>query len=238
MSEFRQALDAHFPGAVTADDFLELVRTTLRPLGFTPDRTLPLVSVCRDELTSDLTDAIDADWGPAFTLAGLGGLPALGRTGWGAALSHVPAAGRRGAVLVMGFPHIGIEDDGRVGVTVRPGQTEATATCGALVSVLERSRAGTLPDRVEVDDYEATTLALRLVDPGHLPSSLTELTVAALDAIEADLWTALAEFEVWRAHDVAVWCGVQIHGHGGRDWIWARDAVQCGPDGERRSLLG
>jgi len=34
-----------------------------------------------------------------------------------------------------------------------------------------------------------------------------------------------------------VFCGVQIHGHGGADWIWPRDAWVCGSDGERRPVL-
>ena len=42
------------------------------------------------------------------------------------------------------------------------------------------------------------------------------------------------DFEVWRDHDVTVWCGVQIHGHGGDDWVWPRDAWYTGADGERR----
>ena len=236
MSIFDDALQTTFPGAVPSDEYLATVRTTIEDLGFTHDRTLPLVSICRDELTTDFFAAIQEIWGPAFTLAGLGGVPALGRTGWGAAFSHIPNDNGRGAVLVLGFPHIGIEDDGSIGVTLRPGQTTPTSTCGALSSIHQRASDGTLPTEVDVEDYEVTKLALRLVDPDNPPASLVDLTIAALEALELDLWAALDAARIWSDHDVTVWCGVQIHGHGGRDWIWPRDAWFTGGDGERRRV--
>lgn len=236
MSIFDDALQTTFPGAVPSDEYLATVRTTIEDLGFTHDRTLPLVSICRDELTTDFFAAIQEIWGPAFTLAGLGGVPALGRTGWGAAFSHIPNDNGRGAVLVLGFPHIGIEDDGSIGVTLRPGQTTPTSTCGALSSIHQHASDGTLPTEVDVEDYEVTKLALRLVDPDNPPASLVDLTIAALEALELDLWAALDAARIWRDHDVTVWCGVQIHGHGGRDWIWPRDAWFTGGDGERRRV--
>jgi hypothetical protein len=136
---------------------------------------------------------------------------------------------------VFGFPHIGIEADGEIGVTLRRGQLAPTPTCGALASIYAHAAAGTLPTEIDTDDYEATKLALRLVDPRHPPASLVDLTVAALDALEVDLWRALDEFGVWRHHDVSVWCGVQIHGHDD-DWIWPRDAWYTAEDGNRRRV--
>lgn len=235
--EFRTHMQDAFPGSIPAVEFLDTVRATVEPLGFTPDTTLPMVSICRDELTTNFFSLVQEQWGPAFTLAGLGGVPALGRTGWGAAFSHIPNNSGRGHVLVFGLPHIGIEDDGAIGVTLREGQDVATSTCGALVSIFTRAQNGTLPTEVELDDFEATKLALRLVDPAAPPSSLVELTVAALDALEVDLWSAIDEQEIWKHHDVTVWCGVQIHGHGGKDWVWPRDAWLAGADGSRRQIV-
>lgn len=237
LSDFRTQVQAVFPGSLPAADYLATVRSTIEPMGFTANVTLPLVSICRDELTTNFFARIQEQWGPAFTLAGLGGVPALGRTGWGAAFSHIPTVAGRGRVLVLGFPHIGIEDDGEVGVTHRDGQDIRTSTCGALVSIFNRAQAGTLPDVVDLDDFEATKLALRLVDKDNPPTSLVELTVAALDALEVDLWAAIDEQEIWKHHDVTVWCGVQIHGHAGKDWIWPRDAWLAGEDGERRQIV-
>lgn len=236
MGHDRDHIQRTFPGAVPTATYLGDVLRTIEGLGFTRDRTLPLVSICRDELTTDFIAKVQAIWGPAFTLAGLGGVPALGRTGWGAAFSHIPDDQGRGAVLVFGFPHIGLEDDGSVGVTLRRGQDHATSTCGALASIFDRAHNGTLPAEIDVDDYEATRLALRLVDPSAPPATLVDLTLATLEAVEEDLWSALDAAELWKHHDVTVWCGVQIHGHAGEDWIWPRDAWFTGSDGERRRV--
>jgi hypothetical protein len=236
MSAFDEQMNQHFAGAVPSGVFLNRVWNATSDLGFTVDNTLPLVSICRDELTTDFFARIQAIWGPAFTLAGLGGVPALGRTGWGAAFSHIPTTDGRGKVLVLGFPHIGIEDDGSVGVTLRSGQTTATPTCGALNAIFESARSGTLPTAIELDDYEETRLALRLVDPAAPPATLVDLTIEALEALEIDLWKALDDARIWEHHDVAVWCGVQIHGHDGADWIWSRDAWTCGSDGQRHPI--
>jgi len=235
MSAFDEAVEAHFPGALPSSEYLKRVRSTIEPIGFDTDRTLPLVSICRDELTTTFFDQIEGHWGLAFTLAGLGGVPALGRSGWRSALSHIPNADGRGGVLVFGFPHIGIETDGQIGVTRRRGQRAPTATCGALATIFQQARDATLPTEIDTEDYEATRLALRLVDRRHPPESLVDVTVAALDALEVDLWRALDEFEVWRDHDVTVWCGIQIHGHSD-DWIWPRDAWYTTSDGHRRRV--
>ena len=232
---FQETLEEQFPRSVRSHVYLDRVMAVLQDHDFTTERTLPLVSICRDELTTRFFDEIEQRWGLAFTLAGLGGVPALGRTGWSAAFSHIPNdRSGRGSVVVFGFPHIGIEVDGSIGVTLRRNQTGPTATCGALASIFEKARTEQLPTTIDFDDYEATRLAIRLIDPATPPNSLADLTIAALEAIEVDIWKALDEAEVWRHHDVAVWCGVQIHGHGDDDWIWPRDAWFTGGDGQRR----
>ena len=235
MTSFDETLERSFPGALPSREYLRRVRTSLAGVGFESSRTLPLVSICRDELTTPFFDQIKAEWGNAYQLAGLGGVPALGWTGWSAALGHIPDRDGRGGLVVFGFPHIGIEEDGEIGVTVRPGQDHPTPTCGALASICERAARGDLPTEVDVDDYEVTRLSLRLVDPLLAAPDLLELTTLALDALEVDIWRALDRFEVWRDHDVAVWCGVQIHGHAD-DWVWPRDAWHCRSDGNRRRI--
>lgn len=236
MTDFHSELQRNFPGSVPSGVYLNRVWNATEQLGFTVERTLPMVSICRDELTTDFFARIQAIWGPAFTLAGLGGVPALGRTGWGAAFSHIPDTDGRGCLLVLGFPHIGIEEDGSIGVTHRMGQGRSTPTCGALNAIYEHASHGTLPTEVDPDDYEETRLALRLVDPANPPASLVDLTIEALEALEVDLWKALDDARAWDVADVAVFCGVQIHGHGGADWVWPRDAWFTGADGERKPI--
>jgi hypothetical protein len=235
VTSFDSTLDATFPGALPADRYLAGLKARMEPMGFTPDRTLALVSICRDEMTTRFFGQVEDDWGNAFTLAGLGGVPALGWTGWEAALAHIPDTEGRGHLLVIGMPHIGIEADGSIGFTIRPGQDRPTSTCCALSAIVALAAEGKVPTEVDVDDYEATQLAMRLVDRSQPAPALVELTIAALDAIEVDVWRALDRFEVWRDHDVSLWCGVQIHGHDG-DWVWPRDAWYCGADGHRRRV--
>jgi len=236
VTAFDDELQRHFPGSIPSGVYLNRVWNATADLGFQPDRTLSMVSICRDELTTDFFARIQAIWGPAFTLAGLGGVPALGRTGWAAAFSHIPEAEGRGSLLVLGFPHIGIEDDGTIGVTLRPGQDAPTATCGALNAILQAAQTGDLPNEIDPDDFEKTKLAMRLVDPASPPADMVELTIATLEALEIDLWKALDDARIWERADVAVYCGVQIHAHGGADWIWPRDAWFTGADGERRPI--
>jgi hypothetical protein len=235
MPDFASRLEECFPGSLPAAAYLDHVAAATNAIGMTPDRTLALVSICRDELTRPFANLIDDRWGNAFTLAGLGGVPELGRTGWGAAFSHIPNANGRGGLIVFGFPHIGIEDDGTVGVTIRQGQRVPTATCGALSSICAAAAAGELPTEIDYSDYEATSLAMRLVDPTQEPPDLVSLTRSTLDALETDLWRALDEAEIWRVADVTVWCGVQVHGHS-EDWIWPRHAWFCGDDGVRKPV--
>lgn len=237
MADFQTSLDEHFPGSLPAKAYLDAVGELLIPRGFTAARTLPLLSICRDELTHDLHPLVEGRWGLAFTLAGLGAIPALGRTGWDAGLSHIPGGDEdRGRLLVFGFPHIGIEEDGTVGVTVRAGQHHPTSTCGALTAVLRAIQSDDVPTSVDVDDYEASKLTQRLAGLDPRPTTLVELTIAALDAMETDLWTAIDEFRVWERADVAVCCGVQINAHGERDWIWPRDTWVADENGTRERL--
>ena len=181
MTAFHDTLERVFPGALPMADFLADLKSTVEPVGFTTDRTLPLVSICRDELTTAFFDRIEADWGAAFTLAGLGGVPALGRTGWQAALSHVPDAAGRGAVLVFGFPHIGIEEDGTVGATIRRGQDRPTSTCGALSSIFAASQSGGLPTEIDVDDFEAIAAVHGEVFHDIRPANTTVIVAGLLD---------------------------------------------------------
>ena len=75
--EFRTAMQAAFPGSIPAADYLDTVRSSLGAVGFDPETTLPLVSICRDELTTNFFARVQEQWGPAFTLAGLAAFVSL-----------------------------------------------------------------------------------------------------------------------------------------------------------------
>jgi hypothetical protein len=231
-------LRSRFPDALPLGTYLDRVATALDPYGFRPDSTLAAVSICRDEMTQHLLGGVAERWERPFSLGGLGGMPSLGRTGWRACLSHVPDTGGRGHLLVFGLPHLGLDEDGNVGQTLRRNQRQPTATCGAMVSLLEvvkRGEEDTLPPGL--DDHEAHRL-LRFVqdETGSVPLEIIELTERAAQAVEAEMWAELDALEAWKDMDVAVFSGVQIHVPERSDHIWPTGASVKGADGERRPL--
>ena len=68
-----------------------------------------------------------------FPLSGLAGLPFTGKTGWGAFSSHCP---KDGNIVVLFAPHVGITDQGVVGMVKRQGQSQASSACGAAIAAL------------------------------------------------------------------------------------------------------
>lgn len=237
MTPFDQALRKEFPDAVPLDEFISTVRVTTSELGITPERTLALVGTCRDEEAAGLVAAIETKWGRSFRITSLGGVSFMGRSGWRAAFGHIPDATDRGALLVVCAPHIGISDAGEVGRMNRRGQDLTTPACGALSGLLAQVEAGALPAEVDPDDFEATRLALRVVDPAAPPASLVDLTTAAAEAAEAEVWAALDDVELWHRHDLLVYGAVQIHALDRIDRIWVRHATFQSADGVRRDLL-
>jgi hypothetical protein len=234
---YRRTLAEEFPAAVPVGTYLDRVHAALDPLDFAPERTFAAVSVCRDELTEHFTEQVADRWNRPFTLGGLGALPSLGRTGWLAALSHVPHQGGRGHLLVFGMPHVGIDPEGRLGQSLRRHQDRPTPTCGAMVALLGALHGRVEPAPAGLDDHEADRLR-RLVDreAGELPRDLVELTRLAVRAVETEMWVELEALEAHRHMDVAVFCGIQIHLPDRPDHIWPYAASSQGRDGVRRSL--
>ena len=92
-------------------------------MGFTSHNTLYADSTCPDEINKkdgeeDMSHQLRKRWEDIFYLAGLGGLPFSGKTGWGAMSSHVPEDGN---IIVMFAPHVGIDRNGIVGSIHRHG---------------------------------------------------------------------------------------------------------------------
>jgi hypothetical protein len=231
-------LRATFPEAVPVGTYLDRVATALDPYEFRPEATFAAVSICRDELTQHLIEQVAERWHRPFSLGGLGGLPSLGRTGWQACLSHVPDTSGRGHLLVFGMPHIGLDRDGGVGQSLRRHQDLPTATCGALVSLLEvvkRGEQDTLPSGL--DDHEAQRL-LRFVqdETGAVPLDIVELTHRAALAVDAEIWAELAALGAHEEMDLAVFTGVQIHVPERSDHVWPTGAAVMRGDGVRRPL--
>lgn len=234
---YRRTLESSFPDAIPVDDYLGRVHSVVAPLGFTRDRTFAAVSICRDEMTQGLVGAVGRRWDPPFSLGGLGALPSLGRTGWRAALSHVPDAEGRGHLLVFGMPHLGIDPDGVIGQSLRPFQNKPTPTCGAMSALLQSLREGMEPLPPGLNDDEAERLR-RLVDAqkDELPHDLVALTRLAVAAVDAEIWAELDALGAPEEMDIAVFCGIQIHLPDLTDHILGMTGAYQSDDGVRRSL--
>ncbi len=223
--------------ALPVGDFLDSVSERVDPLGFVPDQTLAAVSICRDELTQHLMVDVESRWGPSFCLGGLGGLPSLGSTGWGACLSHVPERSGRGKLLVFGLPHVGLGPDGESGVSLRRQQDSPTPTCGALSSILSSWHQPPADNDHGLADHEALLLR-RLLDeeaPGD-PADIMDLTRIAAAAVEREMNNQLNALAPWDQMDVALFIAIQIHVSGQPDHVLPITASQHGSDGLRHDL--
>ena len=63
-------------------------------------------------------------------MGGLGGLPFVGKVGFGAYSHHVP---KDGHLFILFAPHVGLSPDGLVGKYARAGQDHLDSACGAAI---------------------------------------------------------------------------------------------------------
>jgi hypothetical protein len=227
-----EALNKAFPGAVSSEQYLARVAKLVSPLGFAREHSFAAVSVCRDELTQSFPDLVARRWDQPFSLGGLGALPSLGRTGWRAALSHVPSDHDRGHLIVFGLPHIGIDPEGNIGQSLRRHQDQATPTCGAMAALLSSLRNGFEPLTPGLNDNEADRLR-RIVDSqsDQLPDNLLELTRLAATAVNTEMWAELDALQAHKEMDIAVFCGIQIHMPDEVDFVSPVASAFMGSDG-------
>ena len=233
-----EALHSAFPEAVSSEQYLARVARLVSPLGFAREHSFAAVSVCRDELTQSFPDLVARRWDQPFSLGGLGALPSLGRTGWRAALSHVPLDDDRGHLIVFGLPHIGIDPEGNIGQSLRRHQLEPTPTCGAMAALLTSLRNGFEPLTPGLDDNEAERLQ-RIVDSqsDQLPDNLLELSKLAASAVNAEMWVELDALAAYKEMDIAVFCGIQIHLPDEVDFIYPVASAFMGSDGITKELV-
>jgi len=166
LKDFNSSLKSYFAGSIANDDIVKkLLVPALKKRGFTRSNTLLGSSLCSDEIndgtssrtllhfvhgafgastsssssSNSLGKSVSASPSGIFSLGGLGGIPAVGMTGFGAFFSHCPDDGK---VLIVYGPHVGISNDGTVGKVERLGQLDAssggtkrrgTASCGAAI---------------------------------------------------------------------------------------------------------
>jgi len=136
-------MKSYFPTALLANDVNVAVTDVLTTRGYTPQNTIYAHSMCPDEINSkaqELVFLMQNQWGEAFSLGGLGGLPFAGKSGFEAFLHHTPVKGK---VLICFAPHVGINADGKVGSHLREGQVKNSTACGAAVGAFNAIQKST-----------------------------------------------------------------------------------------------
>jgi hypothetical protein len=81
-------------------------------------------------MDSSLNNRLRHYWGECFYMGGLGGIPFIGKVGFGAFSHHVPHGGN---LFILFAPHVGITPDGTIGKYARDGQDHHDSACGAAI---------------------------------------------------------------------------------------------------------
>jgi len=145
--DFDTSVRTFFPGAVPNSVVNLRVTDKLTKRGYRPLNTIMGASVCSDEIDSTALSLLQQlqrsitlqKDGGVFNLGGLGGIPFVGKSGFGAFLSHVPSQGR---VVILYGPHVGISNEGVVGKVERVGQDSPSTSCGAGIGAYKAIKAG------------------------------------------------------------------------------------------------
>lgn len=224
----------YFPDAVPVEDYVKATHAALVPFGLASEKTLAMVGVCRDELTSALSEPVRALWGPPFAMGAMAGMVLFGSTGLRAALAHAPGADGRQRFVVYAMPHIGIDADGVIGFVNRPGQARRTTACGALMAFRGELSDRTVKGDLDPYDLEMSLLRqrlLRAIPYGEVPG-VVEITLLARDVILEDLMRTAKKMREWEDADVAVFTGIQIHTPDGDLVAPAHSSVRLAGDEE------
>ena len=222
MAPFEKALSTHFPQAVPQADFVKYSLEALQAHGFRAENTIALVSVCRDELTLPLVESIKKTWGEAFIFSSLAGMIFLGKTGFLAAQHHAPNEEGRERHVYFAYPHIGLNAQGHIGPTNRPGRRQTSHACGALDGFQKELAKGTVNLCLDPDDFEQSLLKehlFRKLKYGDVPDLLGLTKIAQIVILE-ELERMIKLTVKPKKTDYAVLTGIQIHGPDEQDFIW------------------
>lgn len=210
---FESVLNQHYKGARPEPEFVAQTISTLGKHGFTGANTIACMSICRDELCTGLESEVRQQWGEAFNMSSLAGVPFCGVTAFGAAHAHSPVDKGRERYLYFDMVHIGIGENGEAGKCIRPGRDAPSSACGALCAILGELQDGPLSTAMDPDDIEQSHLRQRLAARlGEAKPDLFELTEhARLDALA--IFEHMIERTVnTKTADYALLSGVQVHG--------------------------
>ena len=145
-SAFEKSCRQYFPASLPNTKVAERVIRTLKARGYQPDNTLLASSLCSDEINdTDLSlfsglqgGLTKTNSGGVFNLGGLGGVPFVGPSGFGAFFSHSP---KDGHIVIVYGPHVGISAEGVVGKVERVGMEKPSGACGAALGAYKAIKA-------------------------------------------------------------------------------------------------
>ena len=146
---FDKSLNAYFPGSITNSEITYRMTKVLRSRGYNEKNTIIGSSLCSDEINDTSSSFVTTlakkvtslGYGGVFNLGGLGGLPFVGTSGFGAFTSHTP---KNGKIIIIFGPHVGVSNDGVIGKVERVGKVAPSTSCGAAVGAYKALMAGTV----------------------------------------------------------------------------------------------
>uniref|UniRef100_A0A061SLV5 Low-co2 inducible protein n=1 Tax=Tetraselmis sp. GSL018 TaxID=582737 RepID=A0A061SLV5_9CHLO len=222
-----QVVQKHFPGALSADDFLFRLEVALNAFGFNGQNTIGVVNLCRDESTNIFRNKLEGIFPLLFNVHGLGGGVTCGVTGLKAGLSHSPVSNSgRKKYIFLSCVHIGIDSQGGVGNIARPGQKHMSSACGAMIGALGQFKTEGIAEYAKGTgmhnplDPEFSifkqSLALRLQQENQNVDSvdLVELTKVADRQISSELEGLIQQAVDPSEADYAIVTGIQVHSTG------------------------
>ena len=146
---FDKSLNTYFPGSITNSEITYRMTKVLRSRGYSEKNTIIGSSLCSDEINDTSSSFVTTlakkvtslGYGGVFNLGGLGGLPFVGTSGFGAFTSHTP---KNGKIIIIFGPHVGVSNDGVIGKVERVGKVAPSTSCGAAVGAYKALMAGTV----------------------------------------------------------------------------------------------
>jgi len=151
-------LKANFPVAKPGYEAARRMLDALKPYGIHRNNVVYGHSISSDEINGDkghLTRVLTQHFGTSYFLGGIGGVPYVGKTGFGAFAAHVPQDGH--VVLVYG-PHIGMCPEGEMGKFFRDGQDDISTACDAAMTAWDQLTSG---EQVKADPQDLQLSWLR-----------------------------------------------------------------------------
>lgn len=226
---FHQVLQAHFPGALPLEDYMQQTCRHLKQFGFDSQNALGIVAVCRDEIADPLLEAVIKYWGNSFDGRSLAGFVLMGRSGVATAITHTPIVDGIRRFVFYAMAHIAISKDGEIGTVYRDSIQQASHACGSLSTVLSELESGRLNLETDLDDIEQCSVRQKILSAIHYGDKLDlhGLTDLACRIISNDVKRLLSSVDS-ATFNYAVLTGILIHGPRDTQWIYPQNCYVVG----------